>query len=107
MKLKNSDITPILLTLLLYKEGKEFSGLLLENIPLSLKRRLQKIRKDLLLKNEELLKEFEEVKDNPEEVKIILEEEFELNHEFVSIEMIESINSSVNYNFEIIEKIAK
>jgi hypothetical protein len=107
MKLKNSDVTPILLTLLIYKEGKEFSGLLLENIPLSLKRRLQKIRKDLLLKSEELQKDFEEVKDKPEEIKILLDEEFELNHEFVSLEMIEAINSSVNYDFDIIEKIAK
>ena len=107
MKLKNSDVTAILLTLLTYKEGKEFSGLLLENIPLSLKRRLQKIRKDLLAKSEELQKDFEEVKDKPEEVKILLDEEFELNHEFVSLEMIEAINSSVNYDFDIIEKIAK
>jgi hypothetical protein len=107
MKLKNSDVTPILLTLLTYKEGKEFSGLLLENIPLSLKRRLQKIRKDLLVKSEELQKDFEEVKDKPEEIKILLDEEFELNHEFVSLEMIEAINSSVNYDFDIIEKIAK
>lgn len=107
MKLKNSDVTPILLTLLTYKEGKEFSGLLLENIPLSLKRRLQKIRKDLLLKSEELQKDFEEVKHKPEEIKILFDEEFELNHEFVSLEMIEAINSSVNYDFDIIEKIAK
>jgi hypothetical protein len=107
MRIKNSDVTPILLTLLLYKEGKEFSGLLLENITLSLKRRLQKIRKDLLAKSEELQKDFEEVKDKPEEIKILLDEEFELNHEFVSLEMIEAINSGVNYDFDIIEKIAK
>lgn len=107
MKIKNSDVTTILLTLLCYKDQREFSGLLLENIPLSLKRRLQKIRKDLILKHEEITKDFEEVKDKPEEVQILLDEEFELNHEFVSLEMIEAINSNVNYDFDIIEKIAK
>lgn len=107
MKIKNSEIVPILSTLLIYVDGKENSGLLTESIPLSLKRRLQKIRKDLVLQYEELQKDIEEVKDKPEELKILLDEEFDLNHDYVSLEMIEGITTSKNYDFEVIEKIAK
>ena len=107
MKIKKGHINQILLTILTYKDGKEDSGLLLESIPLSLKRRLSKIRIDLLKQSEEIQKDFNEVKDKPEEVEILMNEEFELNHEPVSLEMIESITSETNYNFDIIEMFAK
>jgi phage terminase Nu1 subunit (DNA packaging protein) len=107
MKIKKGHINAILLTLLTYQEGKEYSGLLLENIPLSLKRRLSKIRVDLLKQSEELQKDFDEVKDKKEEIETLMNEEIELNHDFVSLEMIEGITSEVNYNFEVIELFAK
>lgn len=107
MKIKKGHINAILLTLLTYQEGKEYSGLLLENIPLSLKRRLSKIRIDLLKHSEEIQKDFDEVKDKKEEIEILMNEEIELNHDFVSLEMIEGITSEVNYNFEVIELFAK
>lgn len=107
MRISNAFINRILITLLVYVDNKEHSGLLIEEIPLSLKRRLQRIRKDLIAKQQELQADFEEVKDKPEELEIFMNEEFELNHDFVSLEMIEAINTKVNYDFEAIEKIAK
>lgn len=107
MKIKKGFINAVLLTILTYRDGKEHSGLLLENIPLSLKRRLSKIRVDLLREAQEMQKDFEEVKDKPEEIDILMNEEIEINHDFVSLEMIESITSETNYNFEVIELIAK
>lgn len=107
MKIKKGHINAVLLTIITYKEGSEHSGLLLENLPLSLKRRLNKIRTELLEQAKEIEKDFEEVKDKPEEIKILLDEEIELRQEPVSLEMIEAISSQTNYNFEIIELIAK
>jgi hypothetical protein len=107
MKIKKGFIQGVLLTILTYKDGKEHSGLLLENIPLSLKRRLSKIRVDLIKESQEIQKDYEEVKDKPEEIAILMNEEVELNHDFVSLEMIESVTSEVNYDFDIIEMIAK
>ena len=107
MKIKKGFIQGVLLTILTYKDNKEHSGLLLENIPLSLKRRLSKIRLDLIKESQEIQKDYEEVKDKPEEIAILMNEEVELNHDFVSLEMIEAVTSEVNYDFDIIEMIAK
>ena len=63
MKIKKGFIQGVLLTILTYKDGKEHSGLLLENIPLSLKRRLSKIRVDLIKESQEIQKDYEEVKE--------------------------------------------
>lgn len=106
MKIKKGYIKAIVLTLLHYKNGKEL-GLLTENIPLSLKRRLQKIRVDLFKALEELEKDFKEVEGKEDEIKTLMDEEITLNHDFVSLEMIENITSETNYDFEIIELIAK
>lgn len=115
MKFFNSDIVPILSTLLVYdpEAKKEVGGLLTENLSLGLKRRLQKIRSDTLKHYEQLVKDEKEVREKAtpetldEELKNLFAEEVEINQEYASLAIIEAIESKANYNFEAIEKFAK
>jgi len=154
MKFKNKEITPILMTLLTYKEKEkdvlvENSGLLLEELRLASKRKLQKLRVTLLDKQKEFQADYTTVvkecdakvlatmgteltsdqyrsadakseeakawqkayepflKDLEKELEILVDEEFEVAFEKVSAKEIESIKSSTNYDFEIIDKIAQ
>jgi hypothetical protein len=119
MKIKNRDIEPILLTLAAYdsKTQQPVSGLLFEDISLGLKRRLQKLSKDLVKQHDEFIafkaeidEKFKNDKGSAEyqkEIDEFLSEEVEINQEPVSLEMIEKIQSKFNYDFEIIEKFAK
>lgn len=115
MKIKKSNIAPILATILLLDDdGKnEVSGLLMEKIPMSLRRRLQRFRSDLLIEFKRTLSESNELKQKftgdelKKEVDTLLSEEVTVNHDYLSLEMIEAIETSVNYDFKIIELFAK
>jgi len=116
MKIKKADIERILSIIVLYDGPKEVAGLLTEEIPLSLKRRLQKIRtellnhhNDLVLQRAEVSEKFkaEDQKEQLElEMKILHDEPLEVNQDPVSLAMIEAIKTKANYDFEIIELIA-
>lgn len=115
MKFLNSDIIPILSTLLVYdpEAKKEVGGLLTENLSLGLKRRLQKIRTDTLKHYEQLVKDEKEVREKatPEslddELKKLFNEEVEIHQDYASLALIEMIETKANYNFDAIEKFAK
>lgn len=114
MKLKNSEITPILMMLAAYnqKDGSLVGGLLSEKMSLGLRRRLQKIRKSMLEKHEELVKDTEEIKKLPEaeqeaEFKKLFDEEVEVSFDPASMDMIEAIDTNFNYDMTLLEKIAQ
>jgi hypothetical protein len=116
MKIKNSEITPLLVTLVTYNKetGAMVGGLLSEKMSLGLRRRLQKIREALLAKHSELVKDMEEVnKQLPEgeerngEMHKLLDEEVEVTFEPASLAMIEAIDTAANYDMALIEKIAQ
>ena len=115
MKIKKSQIVPLLKTLVLFDEDtkQEKSGLLTEKIPMSLRRRLQRIRADILVEYHKLVKEENDLKERAskeefeKELDILVNEEVDIKQDFVSLDMIEAIETSVNYDFELIELIAK
>lgn len=90
------------------------SGLLIEKITLSCKRKLQKIHKQALSYYKELIEEIKQVKEECGDDKEKLSKELiELGQETVILDVepikwsdIENVSSSTNYNFEILEKIA-
>jgi seryl-tRNA synthetase len=146
MKIKKSEIELILLNIAFYKDGKLVGGLLTENCSLSLKRRLDKIRKLLLSKHEELKQDIEEIRKEMEkkgveklpkgavladylaegteknkqwleilkalepeakvEFETLLNEEIELQAEPISLEFLDKIETSNNYDFDLLEKIS-
>lgn len=115
MKIKKSKIVPILEVLLWFNpETKQpVSGLLTEKISMSLRRRLQRIRVDVLAEFKKLGLDEKELNESftgeelSKEIAILLDEEIEINQEFVSLEQIEQIETSVNYDFGVIELIAR
>ena len=115
IQLKKRNLLPVILLIQAFNEsGESVNGLLMEEIPLSLKRRLHRIRKDLLSHLETVQREEKEVResDKPDEelkkeLEILGDEILTINHEFVSLEMIEAIKTKANYNFEVIELIAR
>jgi hypothetical protein len=114
MKIKNSEITPLLVTLVTYNKetGAMVGGLLSEKMSLGLRRRLQKIREALLAKHTEFVKDMEEVNELPEgersaEGQKLLDEEVEVTFEPASLAMIEAIDTAANYDMALIEKIAQ
>lgn len=60
MKIKKKEVEPLLYTLQFQKEGVEY-GLLTEEMPMSLRRFLQKIRKELITQYEEIRKDIVEI----------------------------------------------
>ena len=146
MKIKKKEVEPILTNLYFVKENKEF-GLLTEEIPMSLRRFLQRIRKELIEVYEELRKDIVEIskeinkkvisqlpsditekeyldpksehnkifsekrkefdEEFKKEIELLFNEEFELKSPLASLAMIESINTKINYDFDLIEKIAQ
>lgn len=115
MILENKFVLPILLQILSYdrETDKESGGLLTEEITLGTKRRLQKIRSELLKQNGEIQKaveEIEKIEDSElksKELEELKDETFTINAEPVSLEMIENIKSKVNYDMILLEKITK
>jgi hypothetical protein len=128
MIIKKQHINPLLLTLLFYNKKKneggeeittEGGGLLTEKMGLGAKRKLQKVRKELLTHLETLKEEEQQVRKEysgeTEEDKIKLEaeltalflEEIKLTSEAVKICEIEKIETEKNYDFELIELITE
>ena len=122
IELKKFELEPVLLQISSYKQLEEngpfvlFSGLMLENLPLKDKRKLQKIHKIAadefnalkidVKDTKEKLKDKEE-KEIQEELFILLNEVVKIDVEKVSLAAIEAITSSTVYNFDFIEKIAE
>lgn len=113
IELKNKDLFNILLTISTFnKDGVLVSGLLLENVSLGLKRRLQKIRSSVLIKYNELESDKAEIDKSESEskekdIEELLQEIVKIDQDMVDIKMIEAIESNNFYDFELIEKIAK
>jgi len=115
------------------KDQKPVSGILFEDISLGLKRRLQKIHRDLSTHYSEYVKDVNDLKNEvfkedtskatkkskeqkeaekalndkfESELKILDSETVQINHEKVSLSIIEAIQTKHNYDFEVIELIA-
>lgn len=120
IELKKSELESALLTICQFSLPKEnesqkmIGGLLMENLPLGDKRGLQKIHKLVIEEYKQFIEDFKSMnevcKDDKEklekELKILLDEVVKLNADPVKMSSIESISTTNNYNFEIIEKIA-
>lgn len=116
MKIKKKFIKPILLMLLSFdaKTQQPVTGILIEEMGLGLKRKVQKIRNELLKHSEELEADGNEIseklKDKPDEIQKefeeLLNEEITLTSEPALISEIEKIQTKCNYDFELIEMIA-
>lgn len=114
MKIKKKSIVAILTVIALFNDKNQIiEGLLSEDISLGLKRRLQKIRNELLKHYEQLqedLKDIDAIEDSEQKKKEMDElsaEEVEISQEPVSLAMIEAIQTKANYDWEVIEMIAK
>lgn len=117
MKIKKLYINDILLQIHTFnaESQKPVSGLLEENIGMGLRRKLQKIRKELLTASAELQEQINELKDRfkddheqlNKEWLVLCEEEVTLNAEYAMISEIDKIESKTNYNSDLIEMIAR
>lgn len=113
MKIKKKDIEGVLRTIHTYngETGAPIGGLLWENISLGIKRRLQKISKELTKAIQELRNDLYEIEKLEQEkraaeTEILMNEEIEISAEPVQLSQIESIQTTKNYDFEMIELIA-
>lgn len=113
MKIKKKDISGVLLLIHSFDSttGAPVAGLLWENISLGTKRRLQKISKELIKAIEEYKNELAEVEKveeskRAEELKILQEEEVDISAEPIQMSVIEGIETTKNYDFQMIEIIA-
>jgi hypothetical protein len=115
IEFKKSELTAVLGTICFFdiKDNRMLGGLLCEDISLGLKRRLQKLHKVVLNNYNEYLvqkKEVDLIKDEEKRAKELEElnnEVIKIDLEKLSLEMIESIRTKANYNFDLIEKFAE
>lgn len=109
IEIQKDKIEAVLLTISSFnsKTGQPVSGLLFEDISLGTKRKLQKISKWLISELTQLKQDYEEAKDSPEDVSELLAESVKSDLEHVSLEVMEQIKTSNNYDFDLIELIAK
>jgi hypothetical protein len=110
IEIQKKHVQSILLTISAYDPAtqKPVSGLLFENIGLGLKRKLQKIHKELIIHHNELIEDLKEAKEKgEEEVKVLLEESIKLTSDKALLSEIEKIHSDKNYDFELLEMIAE
>jgi hypothetical protein len=114
--LKKKEIQSMLMQIAGFnKNGEMIAGLLTENISLGMKRRLQKIHEDLLKHYKELTDDLAKLKEQcgedkekmEKETNELMDEEVKIDRDFLSMNMIENIQSAQNYNFDLIEKIAQ
>lgn len=114
--LKKRELEQLLLTIAGFSpEGVMVTGLLKEVLPLKDKRKLQKLHKVVMEPFKEFQKDKEDIKTAVGEdlnrfrveTEILLNEDISFPFEPISLAAIEEIKSSTNYNFDIIEKIAK
>lgn len=114
IKLKKSELESTLLIISSFdrETGKISSGLLMENISLGTKRKLQKIHKKTYESYEELMKDVENIKEDVgedsvklnKEILDLLKEEISFEAETISLSDLDNIITTNNYNFDIIEK---
>jgi len=116
MNFKKLELLDLLLTISAFDQsGKMIAGLLSENISLGSKRKLQKLHKLAKIEYDQLVLHIQEIKeslkDDPgkmnKELDILINENVVLNADYLNISEIESISTSTNYNFELIEKFAR
>lgn len=115
VKIKKSEIVPILLSIGVYSKdsGQIIGGLLKEEIPLSVKRGLQRIQKKLqeeykniLEKENQILDLFKDDKEKQaEELKKLANEEIEIDIQKVSFSKIEDVKTTEIYDFELLDRI--
>lgn len=106
MEFKKSELTILLIQLQATKGDKEI-GLLNEKISLGLKRRLAKIQSKAYALYQEYLKDRKEAETDPKELEILNNETVTIEADKVSMVMLEAIESTTSYNWEILEKIAE
>lgn len=120
LEFKKSELESVLLTICAYSAPKEgevqkiVSGLLIEDLTLGTKRRLQKIHKLVQELYKEFIEDFKKAQelcgDDKErlekEVLELLDETVKIDAEPILFAHIENVSTSNNYNFDIIEKIA-
>lgn len=149
IELEKKDLTPVLLSIVSYdsKTAKEISGLLLEEISMGTRRRLQRIRKDAIAEQELLQKDVQELYDDfnkkvlgkigngktledfkgvtpdsenhklwnsskeeflpalQKEINELFSEKVVIKQDKIKAEEIEKINTKVNYDWDLLEKI--
>lgn len=130
LEFKKSELEQVLLSIASYSIPKEgevqrmISGLLLEDLTLGTKRKLQKIHKLTQILYKEFIEDFKELqkscktgddeKGQPiydkekleKEVQELLNEVVKIDAEPIQLSFIETVSTTNNYNFEIIEKFA-
>lgn len=114
-KFKNSEVVGVLIMLASYdqKTGAIVGGLLSEKMSLGLRRRLQKIRNAFLEKHKELTEDLKPINEMPEgeerlaELKKLYDEEIEVTFDPADMGMIEAIESTINYDMDLLEKITQ
>lgn len=121
IEIKKSELTSVLLTISAYdKDGKMIGGLLLENVSLGLKRRLQKIHTEAMTHYAQFEKDLAEAEKKDEEfenlnpqgvknkeVNELLKEVVKLQSEKASLALIDGIVSENIYDSTLIEKFAE
>lgn len=114
IELTNKNLEQAMITIAGFdKDGKVIAGLMTEKISLGLKRRLQKLHKELSPKYQEYLQDRAQIetecKDEKKEaeLKLLDEEAVKIDLEFLSLAMIEAIDTEAIYDFDVIEKFAK
>ncbi len=114
-KFKNNELMGVLLMLAAYdkKTGVITRGLLNETMSLGLRRRLQKIRNAFLAKHNEFMEDLKPLDTLPDgeekttELNRLFNEEVEVSFDPADMSMIEAIETSINYDMDLLEKITK
>lgn len=114
--LKNKELQAVLLNLSSFdkESGKMASGLLMEEMSLGAKRKIQKIHKAIYPKYQEYMKDVAELqttlKDDKEklqaEFEILLEEDVKIDAEPFEIKYLDDISTKNIYDFDLLEKIS-
>lgn len=111
------QIEPLLMNLLVFNAdtGVAIGGLLMEKLPLGVKRKLNKLREELVSHHEQLKQDAEEVKATYEgdgvkiqkELEILFNETVEIKGERALMSEIEKIETEKMYDFVLLEFITQ
>jgi len=111
--IKKSEIKALLINIASFsKDGKSVGGLLHEKISLGFKRRLEKIRNELIEHHRQMEVDKSAIEackdcDKAKETEELMAEEIQLTSQPISLEMLEGIVSQNMYDFDLLEKIAE
>lgn len=115
--IKKIEIEALILQIVAFdsKTQKPVAGLLTETTSLGMKRRLQKIHTLLVEKYKEFVEDVKKIEEEckedskklESEITTLLEEEITIDALKIDSKMLDSIVSTSNYNFEILEKITE